>query len=126
VKSIALEHMTNKLIVEDHRWRFTHSRLEYMAQKIRHTISIFRGEWFMDRKIGIPYIPTDDMGKSMHRRMVETALQVRIGELEGVEKFIYFQTTVDKGTRELYVKFAVQIDIGETYSDVVPIGGVAA
>jgi hypothetical protein len=93
-----------------------------MAQKIRHTISIFRGEWFMDREIGIPYIPGEDIEKNMHRRMIETALQVRIGEVEGMEKFLSFSSILDKATRILMVEFTVQIDTGETYSDSVPIG----
>jgi hypothetical protein len=123
VKSLALLNQSNKFVVEDHRWRFTETRLEYLAQKIRHTISIFRGEWFMDRAIGIPYLPKEDVEKDMHRRMIETALQVRIGEVEGVEKFLLFTTSLDKATRILTVKFIVQIDTGETYGDSVETGG---
>jgi hypothetical protein len=77
----------------------------------------------MDRTIGIPYIPGEDVGKDMHRRMIETSLQVRIGEIEGVENFISFSSNQDKATRLLTVDFTVQIDTGETYSDSVPIGG---
>jgi hypothetical protein len=123
VKDLLLEQQSNKFVVEDHHWRFTKTRLEYMAQKIRHTISVFRGEWFLDRTIGIPYIPGDDVEKDMHRRMIETALQVRIGEIEGVEKFLAFSSSLDKATRILTVAFTVQIDSGETYSDSVEIGG---
>jgi hypothetical protein len=120
---LALANQSNKFVVEDHRWRFTETRLEYIAQKIRHTISIFLGEWFMDRAIGIPYIPGEDVEKDMHRRMIETALQVRIGEVEGVEKFLLFTASLDKATRILTVEFIVQIDTGETYGDSVETGG---
>lgn len=117
MKGLLLEQNSNKFRVEDHQWHFTKTRLEYIAQKIRHTISIFEGEWFMDRKIGIPYIPGDDVNKNMHRRMIETALQVRIGEIEGVEKFLSYSSTLNKSTRQLRIDFTVQIDTGETYSD---------
>jgi len=90
MKDLLLEQNSNKFTVEDHRWRFTKNRLEYISQKIRHTISVFQGEWFMDRSIGIPYIPNENAEKNMHRRMIETALQVRIGEINGVEKFLSF------------------------------------
>jgi hypothetical protein len=123
MKDLLLEQNSNNFVVEDHRWRFTETRLEYLSQKIRHTISVFRGEWFMDRSIGIPYIPGEDIEKNMHRRMIETALQVRIGEIEGVEKFLLFSSSLDKGTRVLTVDFTVQIDTGETYSDSVSVGG---
>ena len=123
MKDLFLEQQGTNFVVEDHRWRFTETRLEYIAQKIRHTISVFSGEWFMDRTIGIPYIPGENVEKSMHRRMIETALQVRIGEVKGVEKFLSFTTSLNKAARILTVDFMVQIDTGDTYSDSVEIGG---
>jgi hypothetical protein len=123
MKDLLLEQQSNTFVVEDNRWRFTETRLEYVSQKIRHTISVFLGEWFMDRTIGIPYIPGEDVDKDMHRRMIETALQVRIGEVVGVEKFWSFSSSLDKATRILTVEFTVQLDSGETYSDSVAIGG---
>jgi hypothetical protein len=123
MKGLLLEQQGNKFVVQDHQWRFTETRLEYIVQKIRHTISVFLGEWFMDRTIGIPYIPGEDAEKNMHRRMIETALQVRIGEVEGVEKFLSFSSRIDKATRILTVDFTVQLDTGETCSDSRDIGG---
>jgi hypothetical protein len=123
MKDLLLEKHSNKFVIEDHHWRFTKNRFEYIAQKIRHTVSVFHGEWFMDRTIGIPYIPGEDTEKDMHRRMIETALQVRIGEVEGVEKFLSFSSRIDKATRILTVEFTVQIDTGDTYSDSLEAGG---
>jgi hypothetical protein len=123
MKDLFIEQQGNNFVVEDHHWRFTTTRLEYIAQKVRHTISVFLGEWFLDRTIGIPYIPGEDVEKDIHRRMIETALQVRIGEVEGVEKFIHFSSSLDKSTRILTVEFTVQIETGETFSMSVPIGG---
>jgi hypothetical protein len=123
MKDLLLEQHSNNFAVVDRRWRFTETRLEYIAQKIRHTISVFLGEWFMDRTIGIPYIPGEDVDRSMHRRMIETALQVRIGEVEGVEKFLSFYSSLNTATRILTVDFTVQIDTGETYGDSVETGG---
>jgi hypothetical protein len=123
MKDLLIEPNSNKIAVRDHRWRFTETRLEYVAQKVRHTISIFSGEWFLDRTIGIPYIPDENTEKNMHRRMIETALQVRIGEVEGVEKFISYSSNFNNASRILTVEFTLQIDSGETYSDSVLIGG---
>jgi hypothetical protein len=123
MKDLLLAPQSNDFVVEDHHWRFTSTRLEYVAQKIRHTISVFLGEWFMDRALGIPYIPGEDVAKNMHRRMIETALQVRIGAVAGVEKFLSFSSSLDKVSRILTVEFTVQLDSGETYSDTVATGG---
>jgi hypothetical protein len=122
MKDLILEQGNNKFVVDDHNWRFTQTRLEYIAQKIRHTISVFQGEWFMDRRIGIPYIPDENTNKNMHRRMIETALQVRIGEIEGVDKFLVFNSTLNNATRKLTVNFTVRIDTGETISDSREVG----
>jgi len=123
MKSILLKQNSNSFIAENNRWRFTRTRLEYVSQKIKHTISVFHGEWFLNRDIGIPYIATDGIEKNMHRRMIETALQVRIGEVEGVLKILSFTSTMDRARRILTVRFTVQIDSGENYSDTVEIGG---
>jgi len=123
MKCLALIPQTNKFAIADHQWRFTKSKSEYIAQKIRHTISVFKGEWFMDTELGIPYIDKDDVRAYMHRRMILTALQVRIGEVQGVERFLSFTSSLDKGTRILRVDFVVQLDTGDTYGDHVEIGG---
>jgi len=123
MKDLLLNQNSNTFTVQDHSWYFSETRLEYLSQKIRQTISIFQGEWFMNRGIGIPYIPDENVNKNMHRRMIETALQIRIGEIEGVEKFLSYTSYLDKSTRKLIIDFTVQIDTGEKYSDSVVAGG---
>jgi hypothetical protein len=122
MKDILLENRSTKFVIDDHHWRFSETRLEYLAQKIRHTISVFQGEWFMNRTIGIPYIPGEGVEKYIHRRMIETALQIRIGEVEGVEKFLSFSSQIDTAARVLTVDFTVQIDTGEAYKDSIELG----
>jgi hypothetical protein len=122
MKDLLLEQGKNTFTVENHNWRFTETPLEYYGQKIRHTISVFQGEWFLDREIGIPYIPDENVEKNMHRRMIETALQVRIGEIDGVVKFLIFNTRLEKSTRKLIVDFTVQIIGGFTYSHTAEVG----
>ena len=122
MKDLAMTLQGNKFYTENKRWRFTENRLEYVAQKVRHTISVFLGEWFLDRTIGIPYIPKDSDGKTMHRRLIETALQVRITGVEGVSKLVSFTSVLDKSTRALTVNFTAQVDTGETFSDSLVIG----
>ena len=122
MKTLALIPQTNKFVVEGHRWRFTNSRSEFIAQKIRHTISVFLGEWFLDKEIGIPYIPGEDVDAYTHRRMIETALQVRIGEIDGVERFLSFESVLDKAERILRIEFTVLLDTGEQYGDHVEVG----
>lgn len=122
MKSIALIPQTNTLARRNGRFRFTESNLEYMRQKVHHAVSIFLGEWFLDTTLGIPYIPPGDE-KYLHRRLIETALQVRITGVKGVTKLISFTSTLDKASRTLRVTFTAQIDGGETFEDTVEIAG---
>jgi hypothetical protein len=123
MKDLAMSLQGNKFFTENKRWRFTQTRLEYVTQKVHHAISIFLGEWFLDKTLGVPYIPKDDEGKIMHRRLIETALQVRITGVEGVTKLVSFTSTLDKASRTLTVNFTAQIDTGETFDDSAVIGG---
>jgi hypothetical protein len=111
----------NHFLVENNRWCFTQTRLEYLAQKVRHAISIFQGEWFFNQDIGIPYIPKENENGLVHRRLIESWLQATIVGVEGIARLIVFNTTLDKAKRELTVNFTAQIDSGETFSDSINI-----
>jgi hypothetical protein len=121
MKSLAISLEENKFPVENNRWRFTQSRLEYLAQKVHHAISIFQGEWFFNRDIGIPYIPGENDNGLVHRRLIESRLQATIVGVEGIARLVQFKTSLDKAKRELAVNFTAQIDTGEIYSDRVTI-----
>jgi hypothetical protein len=121
VKSIAMNMHDNVFAIENNRWRMTQTRLEFLAQKVRHAISIFLNEWFFNPSLGIPYIPKQDDGKVMHRRLIETRLQTTITGVEGIARLVSFVTELDKGTRELTVTFVAQIDSGETFEDSIVI-----
>jgi len=91
---------------------FTDNNLDYMAQKVRSAISLFLGEWYLNKKLGIPYIPTS-MEKIDHRPMLETALQVKISRVKGIKRLLEFDTVFDEKERTLKVAFMAQCDSGE-------------
>jgi hypothetical protein len=117
LKSLAISLQDNKFPIENNRWRFTQTRLEYLAQKVRHAVSIFQGEWYFNQAIGIPYIPRDDDRKDNHRRLIESRLQTTITGVTGISRLISFSTTLDKSNRDLTVSFVAQIDTGEILKD---------
>jgi hypothetical protein len=121
MKSIAISLQGNKFPVEGGCWRFTRTRIEYLAQKVRHAISIFQGEWFFNQNIGIPYIPNENTDNRLHRRLIESRLQETIVGVEGIARLVTFSTTLDKALRTLTVNFTAQIDTGKTFSDSITI-----
>jgi hypothetical protein len=112
MKDFAVDPQSNKFLWHKKGLRFTQSNLEYMAQKVRCAISLFLGEWYLNKNIGIPYIPTT-MEKIDHRPMLETALQVTISGVKGIKRLMSFSTTYNERNRTLQVNFIAQCDNGE-------------
>ena len=113
MKSLALNPQSNSFIRENHRFRFTKSNLEYLAQRVRSVISIFLGEWFLDRTLGIPYIPQTDL-KRGHRALLETALRTKITAIKGIRKLTSFESVYEPGERKLSIDLIAESDSNET------------
>jgi hypothetical protein len=124
MKDIAITLNTNMFARENEKWRWTKTPLEYLSQKIRHAISIFQGEWFFDISRGIPYIPDEDIQKTLHRRLVESRLQTTIMGVKGTKKLVRFETALNTQSRTLTINFAVTIDGGEIIEDSAVLEGV--
>jgi hypothetical protein len=113
MKDFALEPHTNKFLWEWNGLSMTDSYLQYMQQKVRAVLSLFKGEWYLNANVGLPYIPTD-FNNDSHRSILETAIRVRIAGITGIKKLVSFETSFDQKTRLLSVKFIAQCENGET------------
>jgi len=127
MKDFAITPHGNDFIRQRHGLRFTNTYLEYMAQKVRSAISLFLGEWYLNKKLGIPYIPSS-MEKIDHRPLLETALQVTISNVKGIKKLLSFNPSFDVRERCLKVRFMAQCENGETLemNEDIPLEKVAA
>lgn len=113
MRSIAIEPNGNTLLHRNGRQRFTESNLEYLQQKMRCVLSLFLGEWYLDRSAGIPYIPASD-SKAGHRAILENMIQTKVAAIKGIKKLLYFIPEYDKPMRTFSVRFAAETDTGET------------
>ena len=113
MKDFAINPHGNNFIRHRSGLRFTGSHLEYMAQKVRAAISLFSGEWYLNRHLGIPYIP-DAMDKINHRALLETSLQVTISGVRGIKRLLSFTPSCDNARRLFKLHFVAQCDNGET------------
>jgi len=111
MKSIAIDPQTGKFALNNGRMRYTKDDLEFQAQVVMHELSLFLGEWFMDTKKGLPYIPKKQR-KSEHRKILEAALRVKLMNIRGVKKTISFTPLYDKKERLYQVDFVLQTDYG--------------
>lgn len=91
--------------------RYTKDELEHLTLTVRHELSLFLGEWFMDNTKGIPYLPTSSR-KSAHRVLLETAIRTKITSIKGIKRLTQFTPRYDKRERLLQVSFLAETDFG--------------
>jgi hypothetical protein len=92
--------------------RYTKTELEFMAQTVRHELSIFLGEWYLAQDKGLPYRPTTAQ-KSSHRTLLETAIRGKLITIKGVKNITRFTPLYDKQNRVLEVVFSLETNAGE-------------
>jgi hypothetical protein len=113
MKDFAVDPQSNKFIWNKKGLQYTGSYLDYMAQKVRCSISLFLGEWVLNKNIGIPYIPAT-MEKIDHRALLETALIVTISSIKGIKRLVSFEPSYDGKERLLKISFIAECENGET------------
>jgi hypothetical protein len=113
MKDFAVDPYSNKFLWNKKGLRYTSSHLEYMAQKVRCSISLFLGEWYLNKNIGIPYIPTA-MEKINHRPLLETALIVAISNTKGIKRLASFDPVYDSRKRLMKISFVAECENGDT------------
>lgn len=93
--------------------RFT-TGLEAVAQDLYIALRMYKGEWFLNLEIGVPYLPNDVvaesdalLGQKFSALKSRAAFRAAIMSVEGVEEITSLAVTFDASTRELTVSFKV-------------------
>lgn len=95
----------NGLKITDYDFTIT-SDQEFIKQKLKIVLSTFKGEWFLDTDVGMPFYQ-DMLGKNIDLGKVESLYIRAINSIEEVKRLIYIDLEQDKQTRTLNVKFSV-------------------
>lgn len=92
---------------------------EAVAQRLRQAISMFFGEWFLDKTRGIPYVQQVFV-KNPNPVVIDTVFKRTILEEPAVTKLREFTLDLDTATRELSVDFRVSTTSGDIdFSEIV-------
>jgi hypothetical protein len=83
-----------------------------IAQHISIRLQFFRGEWFLDTRLGIPYYQ-DVLVKNPDLVVIRGIFREVILETPGVQELVTFDTTFDAATRKLTVTFQALLTTGE-------------
>ena len=111
MRDLALDPATGDLAISGGRLRLTELGAESVAQKLRVRLRLFRGEWFMDTSVGVPYY-TDVLGRHP-LSAVEALLRQAIVTCPGVKTLESFTFAVNPD-RTATLTFGVRaVDAGE-------------
>lgn len=86
------------------------SGADYTAQRIKWRLQFFRGEWFADQRLGVPY-HRDILRKGATVDAVSAVFRKVITETPGVSRLDSFDARAGDEPRSLHVSFSC------TYSD---------
>lgn len=109
-KDILLDGVTNDLAIVDFDLKLTDGK-ELTVQKIKQTLLLFEGEWFLNNSIGMPYF-TEILGKGNSLSRIETLYIRAIQSIPEVTEIIEFNIDEDAKTRELNISFKVRDEEG--------------
>lgn len=105
--------LDNELVLENGDLVLTTSETDNIAQNIRQRLRVLKGEWFLDRTLGLPYFETI-LEKNPNSVLVATLFKQTILETRGVTKLNTFSMTYDNNNlRELVVTFEATITTGD-------------
>jgi hypothetical protein len=89
------------------------SGLDAIAQAIRCRLLTFRGEWFLDESLGLPYFD-EVLGLKPPRVTVARALvRDEILKVPGVTSVLEIEVAMDGGARELGIAYRIATELGE-------------
>jgi len=103
--------------------RFSAGR-DAVAQGLRLRVLKFRGEWFLNRDEGVPYLANDVvdetesiLGQKFNDARARAAFRDVILAAPGVESLLSLTVTFDRSTRILGVSWKVRTVFGDTIED---------
>lgn len=80
-----------------------------VIQRIRQRFRMFRGEWFLDKRLGIPYYE-EILVKNPDVGVVTTIFRQVLTDTPGVARVASMKARVDRGARELVTSFEAVLE----------------
>lgn len=89
----------------------TVSGLDEMAQKVDNCLNSFKGDWFLNLTLGVPYFQTI-LQKGTTDDQIEAILTDYIASIEGVITILSFEIETNTSTREAGIKVRIKTKDG--------------
>lgn len=121
---LMLDPITGDLALDDNNSPYFSRGLPAIAQGIRITLRMFKGEWFLNLDEGVPWYQ-DILGKKYNNAQLLDILRKRIVVVPGVASIASLTATWDGATRTVTVNFEVVAVFGGTVADSLAVGAAA-
>jgi len=105
-KNLYLNTTDYDLLIEDYNLKFTSDDAEFLSQKIENVLKTFKGEFFANETIGLPYF-TEILGKRNDINPVITIFKNAILDIKEVQELVEFSVDYDGSLRVFSVDFTV-------------------
>lgn len=98
------------LLIKDGQLVLT-SGAHQKAQQVKIALLTFLGEWQFDTTIGVPYLD-DVLVKTPNQIKISAVFRQKILEVEGINRLLDFDLSIDRKARALIVEFTAETDQG--------------
>lgn len=101
---------------KNHDWTFGRGKSNYLskseaiAQSVKTKLLSLKGDWFLNRKDGIPWF--DYLDKNPNTQSLEMECKRRILSVKGVEEITFFDIQLNSETRQLLI----QVEYNDKYN----------
>jgi hypothetical protein len=112
---IYLDSSTHDIVYSDGDIRLTRDTLEDAAQRIKIRLQIFKGEWILDNREGVPYY--QEILTKTSKEAVDAIFKAKVLEDPLVENLLEFTSTYNPSSSEYSLNFSVSLTSGDTLTD---------
>ena len=84
-----------------------------VAQRVKQALLLFRGEWFLDTELGMPYYESI-LGSKNSIDAVRAIFISEIRSVEGVKDLVEFDIQFNEETRLVKITFTIEDVLGNT------------
>ena len=116
-RDLQLSLTEHDLVIENHDLQLIDGDDE-IRQRLKTRLLLFRGEWFLDTTVGVPYYQ-DILVKNPNLGNVDAIFKAEILDTVGVNQLIEYQSEYDNSLRKLNVTFTVSTENGTTITETI-------
>lgn len=93
------------LVIENFDLQLTNNE-QIVVQRVKQALLLFKGEWFLDIDLGVPYY-SDILGQKNSIDAVRSIFISEIRNVEGVKDLTEFNINFDEANRKLVIDFII-------------------